>query len=305
MRVTNTAFWIEAHAGIRNELYQPERRYDVVVFFKAMSERDREEARRIQGYGGRVVFDANVNYYEVWGDYELDGTRPTEEQRAAAVEMTQLADHVVADSSYLLSVVSKLNGRATWIPDNVDLRVYRRRREHRPGPLRLVWSGMAYKALPLLDIVEPLAALDAAELVLVADEEPSVLRELRQALPCRFERFSDWRYARILRRCHAIVSPKRLVNSYELGHTEYKISLGMGVGLPAVASPQQSYVEAISYRGGGMICETPEEWLDALRRLADPALRAELGGRARQTVVERYSTAVTARAYLELIESLA
>ena len=51
-----------------------------------------------------VIFDANVNYYEIWGDYDIPHTRPTDEQRRAALELTELADHVVADSSYTIDV---------------------------------------------------------------------------------------------------------------------------------------------------------------------------------------------------------
>src|SRR5213592_3373983 len=82
MRVTNVARWIDANdGGLRNELYRRDGRYDVVVFVKAMSRRHREEAEREQAAGARIVFDANVNYYEVWGEYDLSGTKPTEEQQ--------------------------------------------------------------------------------------------------------------------------------------------------------------------------------------------------------------------------------
>src|SRR2546423_7560093 len=65
MRVANVARWIDADGGgFRNELYRRGRRYDVVVFVKAMSERHHEEAEQAQAAGARIVFDANVNYYE-------------------------------------------------------------------------------------------------------------------------------------------------------------------------------------------------------------------------------------------------
>ena len=101
------------------------------------------------------------------------------------------------------------------------------------------------------------------------------------------------------------VSPKRLVNGYELGHSEWKITLGMAAGLPAVASPQQSYVEAIGAHGGGIVADSPEEWRAALERLRDPAVRAELGARARRTVEELYSTQVVARRYGEFLREVA
>jgi glycosyltransferase involved in cell wall biosynthesis len=291
MRINNTAFWMKAHApNVRTEVYRTGRRYDVVVFFKAMDAACRNEARRIQQAGGRVVFDANVNYYETWGEYDIDGTRPTETQQRAAAEMTELADWVVADSTYLLGVVRRITERASWIPDNVDLNVFRGRRRHRPGPLRLVWSGMAHKASPLLTIADALSRLPKAELAVVSNREPPVLESLSRSIPCRFVPFSERRYAAELLRSDVIVSPKRLVNAYELGHTEFKITPGMAVGLPAVASPQQSYVEAI--------------WTAAFERLEDPAVRNELGERAAETVRARYSTDVTGRAYLETILAL-
>jgi glycosyltransferase involved in cell wall biosynthesis len=306
MRIANTARWISAnHPDVRNEMYRRGRDYDVVVFFKTMDGEAQAEARAVQAGGGRVVFDANVNYYEVWGEYDIPATRPTEEQQRDAAAMTALADHVVADSTYLLGVVRQYNDSATAIPDNVDLRRFRGTRDHAGRALRLVWSGVAKKASPLSMLAEPLAGLDEVELVLVSDEEPAVLAELRQVLPVRFVRFSERRYARTLLECDVIVSPKRLTNAYELGHTEYKITLGMAVGLPAVATPQQSYVEAIEHAGGGVLADDAAAWRDAFVRLRDPAVRADLGARAQATVRERYATPVVAQAYADLLRSLA
>lgn len=305
MRVANIGRWINRNKrGLRSELYRPSRRYDVVVFLKAMDAAAQAEAARIQDGGGRVVFDANVNYYEIWGEYELPNTRPTEEQQRDAIAMTQLADWVVADSSYLLQVVRKRTDLASCIPDNVDTQLFRPPKRLSRDGLRVVWSGMAAKARPLLDVRDALVAT-GAELIVVSNEEPAELAELRQSVPVRFVEFSLRRYAQILREANVIVSPKRLVNGYELGHTEWKITLGMAAGLPAVATPQQSYIEAIAHRGGGIIAAGPGEWWVALERLREPGFRTELGRRARETVVERYSTPVVAQQYAELLASLA
>jgi glycosyltransferase involved in cell wall biosynthesis len=285
-------------------MYRPERSYDVVVFVKAMDDQARRERVRVQEAGAKAVFDANVNYYEIWGDYHLPNTEPTVEQRAAAVEMTEHADAVVADSTYILDVVKALNDRATWIPDNVDLRLFRRPRKHRAGtPVRLVWSGRSTKAQPLTLLGQLGEALRGFELVVVSDREPPELEALRTALPTSFERFDLRRYARTLRTSDVIISPKRLVNAYELGHTEWKITLGMAAGLPSLASPQRSYVEALA-EGGGIVADSPEDWIVALEGLRDPGRRAELGARAREIVEERYSTHVVARRYGEFLLSL-
>jgi glycosyltransferase involved in cell wall biosynthesis len=305
MRIANVARWLNANTRIRNELYRAGRRYDVVVFVKAMDERVQAEAERARARGARIVFDANVNYYEIWGDYDLPGTRPTDEQQRDATAMTEQADAVVADSTYLLEIVRRLNGRAEWVPDNVDLRIFRPRPRHEGRRLRLVWSGRSHKARPLTLLVEPLEGLDDAELVVVSDARPPELEELERIVPCFFEPFDLRGYARTLRSCDAIVSPKRLGNGYELGHSEWKITLGMAAGLPAVASPQRSYVEAIEAGGGGIVADNAAEWRAAFERLRDPKVRAELGARARRTVEERYSTPVVARRYGDFLLELA
>jgi glycosyltransferase involved in cell wall biosynthesis len=145
--------------------------------------------------------------------------------------------------------------------------------------------------------------LEGFELVVVSDREPAELSDVRRALPATFEPFDLWRYARILRTCDAIISPKRLVNGYELGHTEWKITLGMAAALPAVASPQRSYVEALE-GGGGIVADSREDWIAAFESLCDPDVRRELGGKARATVEERYSTPIVARRYGEFLLSL-
>jgi glycosyltransferase involved in cell wall biosynthesis len=79
----------------------------------------------------------------------------------------------------------------------------------------------------------------------------------------------------------------------------------MAAGLPAVASPQRSYVEAIEADGGGIVADTAAEWRAAFERLRDPEVRAELGARARRTVEGRYSTPVVARRYGDFLLELA
>jgi glycosyltransferase involved in cell wall biosynthesis len=308
MRAGNIGEWINRHAvGFRNEIYRPGERYDIVIFHKMMNERCQEDARGIQARGGKVVFNANVNYYEIWGDYLIPGTRPTDEQQRDALAMTRLADWVVADSTYLADVIRKITPNVTHVPDNVNLDVYRAVRTHGAvRPVTLIWSGVAKKAAHLLLIEEVLAGLAGIELLLVSDGRPGAIDALERRVKVRWLRFGDRRYARELAGADVIISPKHLCNGYELGHTEYKITLGMAAGLPAVASPQQSYVEAICWHGGGMIADGLDEWRHALQRLIeDEALRADLGARARRTVVERYSTPVVAQQYLRVLERLA
>src|SRR5207253_7249678 len=114
---------------------------------------------------------------------------------------------VVADSTYILAIVRRYNERAEWIPDNVDLGVFRPRPAHSGSRLRLVWSGRSQKARPLTLLREPLAALADVELVAVSDARPPELDELAEVTGVCYEPFSLRGYAAPPRRCDAIGSP--------------------------------------------------------------------------------------------------
>jgi glycosyltransferase involved in cell wall biosynthesis len=307
MRISNTAHWINRNSRkIWNEIYDPSQNYDIVVFVKAMDRACQLENERVQSAGGKTVFDANVNYYEIWGNYDIEGTRPTEQQQTDAIAMTSAADLVIADSTYLQAIAEKHNSDVRWIPDNVDLEVFgHSHHREQTSPIRLVWSGVAKKARPLLGLKEMLTGLKNVELVLVSDTRPEVTDDLQTTITCRFVPYTNRDYAQTLKTCHVIISPKNLINGYEMGHTEYKITLGMAAGLPAVASPQQSYREAVHHRDGGIIADSPEAWRDALKRLSlDDRLREQMGRAAAQTVREQYATPVVAKRYLDALESL-
>jgi glycosyltransferase involved in cell wall biosynthesis len=310
MRVGNMARWMSDNSDqFRHEVYDPRRDYDVVVFQKMMNRRCQREVVRLQAAGTAVVFDANVNYYEIWGDYPVPGTKPTVEQQRDAVWMTRNCDWVVADSSYLAAVARKVSRRVTWIPDNVDTSVYAGLKPHpsgNRGPLKLVWSGVSKKAAHLdliRDVVKPLPCL---EIVLVCDDpDSSEIRAIAGALHARVLPFGDRSYAATLLECDVIISPKFLTSAYEMAHTEYKITLGMAVGLPAIASPQPSYIEAISYLGGGIVARTPYEWREALEGpAADPSRRSSMGALAQKTVAERYATPVVGQQYLDVLSEV-
>jgi glycosyltransferase involved in cell wall biosynthesis len=309
MRVLNIAKWINRRViNIRNELYNPSTIYNIVVVVKLSHPHIESEMMRVNDYGGKIIYDANVNYWEVWGNFDERNSKPTLFQQQSAIAITKLADCIVASSSYLAGIACKYHPRVECIPDNVNLSIYSKIRKHkRQSRLRIVWSGMSFKAEHLTLISPVLEELsDQVELVLVSEKRPSVMDRLPQRLKMHYVPFSDRRYSKLLGQCDVIISPKRLLNSYDLGHSEYKITLGMAAGLPAVASPQQSYMEAISYLQGGIIAKTLDDWHNALKTLnQDLELRSEMGRLARRTVVEKYSTPILARRYADVLDQLA
>jgi glycosyltransferase involved in cell wall biosynthesis len=293
------------------ERYRSWRSYDAVVFVKLMNDQAFAEAQRLKKRGTPVIFDANVNYYDISGDFPIPSLRPTPQQREQAIRMTELADVVVADSSYIRDMAAAWNPHTVWIPDAVDTERFM------PGPARsgkepltLVWSGIGSKAVHL-EVVEPvLDRLAFPWRLLLIPGKPDakdvlapVVTRLRRHSQVRIRYWGEEPYEKALRQADVIISPKKLTCSYDLGHTEYKITLGMSAGLPALASSQPSYRDTLADGKGGSICASEEEWEQALLRFAqDRAYLQEQSRLAREKVLARYSIPVVAAQYADVLD---
>lgn len=311
--------WLARHInarpefGLRHEIYAPRRRYDVLVFLKAMGARHMERLAAARRQGSRVVFDVNVNYYERDGREYYAGMLPTAQQQADAIEMSRAADAIIADSRFLESVCRRYSQRVQWVPDNVNLDQVPGYQPWRIGgkPLRLLWSGESVKLFEFLAIENVLRKFaPRIELVLVTNS----LLHLDRWYPSYRERFRSlfqdvphtvipYRSIQDLFAIYAqggvLVSPRFLDNSYNQGHTEWKITLGMACGRLALASPVPSYIDVAECSGGGIrICRTQEDWEGSLDALLSGRIDLEEEERAARSVVEtHYSTAVAARAH--------
>jgi glycosyltransferase involved in cell wall biosynthesis len=305
------------HAGaFRMERYRPWGSYDAVVFLKMMSDPAFVLAQKLKRQGTRVIFDANVNYYEAWGNFPVADTRPTDIQTAQACRMTELADAVVADSSALQDVCLKINPRTYFVPDAVDTEFFRPREpgKHRAKTkkLTLIWSGIGKKAYHLELIEQVLGNLkEQIHLILIPakptlrDVPAPVLQRLQKNLNVSQSYFHWASFPDALAKADVVISPKDLGCSYEQSHTEYKITLGMAMGLPALASPQRSYVEAIGDGLGGAICTDAASWHKAIEQFSsDDALLRAQGLAAREKVVRLYSIPVVAERYRHVLDQV-
>jgi glycosyltransferase involved in cell wall biosynthesis len=309
--------WLAAHVnarpefGLHHEVYQRWRRYDGLVFLKSMGPPSLALLRRGRERGVATVFDANVNYYERSGVEYYQGMLPSAEQTAEAVAITAAADGVIADSEFVLTRCLRHNPNATWIPDSVAMElvppVARWRRAG--APLRLLWSGEAVKLFELLAVKDVLGRYARhVELVLVTNAL-SALERWHAGWRAEFEallarvphRIVPYRGIAHLFGVYAeggvAISPRFLDNSYNLGHTEWKITLAMACGRVAVCSPVPSYAR-VAERAGGRgirVCATAAEWEAALEALLGDGIDLDAEEAAARAVVERhYATAVVA-----------
>lgn len=297
--------------GLRYELYRPWRHYDALVFLKAMGGRNEVLQQRFKARGRATFFDANVNYYEVSGRFHYEGMRPTDEQTRDAVAMTGAVSAVIADSRFLAGKAGAHAARVRWIPDNVNLAIAPRVTPWRrgAGPLPLLWSGQSLKLFELLSIAPVLRAFrDRIELRLVTNDLAALrrwyppheqeFRALLDAVPHRIIPFESLPHLMsVYAEGGVAISPRFLDNSYNLGHTEWKITLPMACARMVLAAPVPSYVDAFERaEGRGLrICGSDDAWASALEAILDGRWDlAEEGMAARSLVEHFYSTDVVA-----------
>lgn len=308
--------------GARYDLYKRWKGYDVLIFQKSMGWRSMELLRQARATGRTVIFDANVNYYEWYGQEYYDNMRPTRRQMNEGKEITQAADGVIADSEFLYGVCGRFNDRVRWIPDSVNMDIVPAWRRWRmaDGRLRLLWSGVSLKLFELLAIERPLLEFaDRIELMLVTNELDALSR-WKPGLKERFEaliakvptRIVPYRSIEGLLHVYAeggiAIAPRFLDNSYNMGHTEWKITLPMACGRMALCSPVPSYI-TIHNRTGGFgirVLRDDREWEEVLDDLLSKRVDIEEEEHtAREVVQNYYSTEVVARKHLDFVKEVA
>lgn len=304
-------------------LFRPGLPVDAVVFLKSMGPYCMELAETLQGQGIPVIFEANVDYYSVYADPDvpMQDLAPREDQRRAAIEITSLAKGVIASSQHLADVCSQYNRMVFSIPDHVNLDLRPKKLVQNPyheGRLQVWWSGMAAKAFELLVAESAMRHLrDKIHLHLVTDDV-AAFRKWKPEVVSRFERFlaevphtiHRFKDVQKLLRLYAaggvIISPRTLDAPYNWSHTEWKITLGMACGMPAIASPVPSYeaVSALAETGAVTICRSDADWAAAFERALDHHTLEQQGVAAREVVEGHYSTEVVASRHLNAVESV-
>lgn len=310
---------INRGGDIRYELFKPWKEYDAVVFLKSMEAGCARLAEHLRDRGCRVLFEANVDYYTEAGNESLPRELvPTPAQRSAAIRMTSFSDRVIASSRHLAEICREWNPLSAWVPDNIPLRMIPSGNcgsAVREGRLQVWWSGMPAKIVDFLAIEKVLGALRgrihlnlvtgdlASAMGRFSSDQSTRIDRLLSTIGHTFYRFQD--IPRLLGLYHqgggVILSPRLLDNPYNQSHTEWKITLGLACGLPAITSPQPSYMDVAGRCETPRtvcICESDEDWQAAFEEVLE-GRRAEEKSRAAAEVVRRhYSTEVVAALHL-------
>lgn len=229
---------------------------------------------------------------------------PRRLQRFAATVET--ADLVIAGNAYLRDQAARWTAaeRVHVIPTCLDADSYPTAEHFRAGDgVELVWIGSA-STLRGLETMRPV-------LENLGQRQPG----LRLKLVC--DRFLKFQHLPVVP-CpwSEAIETAALADAdigiswvpddlWSRGKCGLKVLQYMAAGLPVVANPVGIQADLVQHGRTGFLAQTPEQWLEAVKRLAhDPQLRRRMGRAGRQHMEAAFSTAEGARRWLALLDGM-
>jgi len=220
------------------------------------------------------------------------GKPPESYQRRGRFRATvKQADLVLGGNDYLCQQARRCAPAAkiVRIPTCVDPRLYSEAEHRRVGAkVELVWIGSRSTMASLMELGDHLrkaaAMIGSLTLKVVCDTLPEIPGIEVRACPWA----SETEAAELASADIGIAwLPADL---WSLGKCGLKVLQYMAAALPVVANPVGVHGEMVRPGETGFLAETPEQWAEAIARLAtDPACRRQMGTAARRKVQAEYS----------------
>lgn len=199
------------------------------------------------------------------------------------------ATAVTVGNSYLAEYARRRCARVEIFPTTVDAGVYKPR-EAAPARDEVVigWMGSPTTAQCLRFIEPALAALARERKVRIRCVGASADFDL-PGLPIEKQAWSQEQEVAEIRRFDIGINPLP-DNEFTRGKCGYKLIQYMACAVPVVASPVGANCEIVETGQNGYLASSLDEWVNALRRLADdPDLRQQFGQAGRKKFEEKYS----------------
>ncbi|MCS7003806.1 MAG: glycosyltransferase family 4 protein [Cytophagales bacterium] len=217
----------------------------------------------------------------------------------------QWSSVISAGNEYLAEYARKQNPKAKIIvnPTTIDTEHYHNKiKDQHTEKLVIGWTGTHTTLRYLREIVFILQELEQSydfEFLVISNQKPNF--SLRSLVYIQWNK--DTEIEDLLRMNVGIMPLVR--DAWSEGKCGFKALQYMALGIPAIVSPIGVNTKIVDNGVNGFLCDSPQEWKDALvALLKEPQLRVRMGIAARRKVVEHYSVLSNTPNFLSLFEFL-
>jgi hypothetical protein len=283
--------------GVDSTINDPFGPAEIQIFIRNQNKQAQKLARKLKKQGKYIVFDIVVNYFDEAEN--IDGPAGTSaEQVSECRRMVESANLITCASEFIRQRALAHHDNVAYLADSISRHHFRFRKKSADflkKPLKAIWSGVSVKTGELAKLY-PLLSDRGISLIVISDQRPD--------LPGPFT-FVPWSYhtfPQAILEGDICVAPRKLDNPYNRGHSIFKIGVFMTQGVPALGSPLMSYEEVIGKADAGMICDSEQDWQQALDSIMDDRGMLQTWSEKSYQAMEPYTTAKIAERYTELFK---
>lgn len=206
---------------------------------------------------------------------------------------------VAGGNAYLCNYASHYNQKVVCVPTSVDTQSqHNRMKEQETDRVVIGWTG-SHSTLAYLNALE--AVLEKisndfdVEVLVISDQAPSLKIPRLKFIP-----WSAGTEVDDLLRMNIGIMPLP-DDPWSEGKCGFKLIQYLSLGIPAVASPVGVNRVIIEEGVNGYLCQSDEDWYEALKALIlNPPLRQRMGEAGRKKIVEHYSVGANSVRFLSL-----
>jgi len=272
---------------------------DIAILMRWQDDSAYDFVLRLKRKKVKIVLDVCVNYFDAAGIFP-GGYGASITLAEEIKKITPIADVVICGSEYIRKRAMEFNANSVYLPESIDSQhfVYRKKQEDFDRKvLRAIWSGVAVKAGEVAELYTKLKER-GIPLTIISNKKAD--------MPGTYK-YIPWSYYTFptnIVKGEICLSPRRTDNTYDLGHSHFKIGAFMAQGVPALASPLPSYKEVIEKTSGGRICESEIEWDKTLDDILDNRKMLWEWSQTAYEGMRYYATENIAKKYIEVFEKL-
>jgi len=285
--------------GIDSLINDKRSKADIAIFLRRYDRVDFQLLKEQKNKGAKIIIDLCVNFFDVTGSF-VGGYGSTEKEKCKIEKIIKEADVITCSSDYIRNKASNNHSWAVYIPDSIDLEHFKMKKvkqNFEKSKIYAIWAGQSVKISEVEELNKILKSRNIS-LIIISNEKPD-LKYSFEYIP-----WSYYTFPSNILKGDLCISPRRIDNTYDLGHSHFKIGVFMAQGVPALAAPLPSYQEVIEKTGGGRICESDSEWKKALDEVLDNRQMLWEWSQAAYEGMRCYSTENIAKKNIEVFEKL-